>query len=91
MVIGERASNPAAFVVAPVPPLATPTVPVTLHAVVAVEAFPVNGPLKPPAFIVPETVNDPSVPTDVRDEPVTVAFNVVPVKVPAAAATVIGA
>ena len=38
--------------------------------------------------VIPETVNVPSVPTDVKLDVTTVAFNVVPVNVPAAAVTV---
>lgn len=43
MVIGDKASNLNAFVIAPVPPLAIATMPVTL---VAEFALPLRGPLK---------------------------------------------
>jgi hypothetical protein len=51
---------------------------------VAVEALPVKAPV-----IVPETVSAVKVPTLVNEEATTFEANVVPVRVPAAAATVI--
>ena len=71
-------SDPEVNVIAPVPPLPTATVPVTLAAV------PVTLP-----DIALVTVKSVKVPTDVKDELTTVLFKVVPDNVPASAITVI--
>ena len=68
----------AADVVAPVPPFSIATIPVTLVAVP--DTLPVI------VFVTFKFVN---VPTEVRDEDTTELFKVLPVKVPAAAVTVI--
>ena len=52
---------------------------------------PEDEPEKFAAAMLPETVSDVRVPTDVSDELTTVEFRVVPVRVPAAAVTVMSA
>ena len=75
--VGPAKTTLGLAVEVPVPPLATATVPVTLAAV------PVTLP-----EIALVTVKFVKVPTDVKDEPVTVLFKDVPDNVPAAAVTV---
>jgi hypothetical protein len=75
--VGPAKTTLGLAVEVPVPPLATATVPVTLAAV------PVTLP-----EIALVTVKSVNVPTDVKDEPVTVLFKDVPDNVPAAAVTV---
>ena len=86
----------------PVPSNDTPLIVRAVCKAVAVEALPVKAPANVVAVIVPPFVilfvarfNAPpivkpvKVPTEVSDEPVTVAFSAAPVNVPAAAETVI--
>lgn len=58
---------------------------------VAVDEFPETVALIEPAVIEPVTTSEPSVPTDVSDDVTTFEASVVPVRVPAAAATVMSA
>src|SRR5664280_2020635 len=75
--------------VAALPVISPVTLPVTFPVKLPV-TLPVSGPVKLPAVTAPVTASDPSVPTEVNDEFTTPAFNVLPVSVPAAAATIIG-
>ena len=67
------------------PKTALGSVPIKLAAVMFVKLAPLTAPNKP------DQVPDVTVPTPVSDELTTVAFNVVPVNVPAAAVTVMSA
>jgi hypothetical protein len=98
-VVPVRVPASAVTVILDVPSKDTPLIVLAFSSAVAVAAlpvispvtFPVNGPVKLPAVTPPVTASEPRVPTEVSDEFTTVAFKVLPVKVPAAAVTVMGA